>query len=613
MLQLEPNTTLQDGKYRIEKVLGRGGFGITYLAEQVMLSRRVAVKEFFMKEYCSRDETSHTVTMGVEGSRATVARFREKFVKEARNLARLHHANIVSVIDIFEENGTAYYVMEYADGGSLNDLVKRQTRLSEDLATKYIIEVASALKYIHESNMTHLDVKPGNIMLNGKDEVVLIDFGLSKQYDTSTGSQTSSTPVGVSEGYAPMEQYRQGGVGEFSPESDIYSLGATFYKLLTGKTPPSALDVNEDGVPVNELAECNVSQAAINAILKAMVPRKKDRMKNAQDFIDMLVNPSAEASAGPVEVKLQTVEKKTEAAEEVDDDEQTLAPGQVEIEAMRANQSAKGGQQQAAKKPEAKPKAEKQQAKKKPEDKPKADGKAKGGKIEVIPSVVASANPSQKNGGQQASATLNPSAQPLGAQKKSKIGIKAIFGIVAGIAFILTLLLLLGSNGEDAVNEPTNEATTAVETPAPAVEEKDTQKDVVDYEIEVPNAPESMVKYKYTGKLDNELDALPQGKGVAHFPKAKFKGLDIPEATYEGQFKDGIPNDKTGKATYKFDNGRATYKGTFINGFYGHGRYTEADGSYFEGDFNEFTPYDGTWYTKNGVEDGKVKDGQEVK
>ena len=100
--------------------------------------------------------------------------------------------------------------------------------------------------------MNHLDVKPANIMLNEKDEAVLIDFGLSKQYDAVTGNQTSTTPVGISDGYAPMEQYKPGGVCEFSPQTDIYSLGATFFKLLTGTTPPSASDVNEDGVPVNE-------------------------------------------------------------------------------------------------------------------------------------------------------------------------------------------------------------------------------------------------------------------------------------------------------------------------------------------------------------------------
>ena len=249
MQQLKNGTTLQSGKYKIISMLGRGGFGITYLAEQTMLERNVAIKEFFMKEFCERDGATSHVTLGTESSRETVSKFREKFIKEARNIAKLKHPNIVSIIDVFEENGTAYYVMEYCEHGTLADKVKNFGYLSESVATRYILQVAEALEYIHQRKMNHLDVKPANIMLNEKDESVLIDFGLSKQYDAG-GQQTSTTPVGISEGYAPMEQYKKGGVGEFSPQTDIYALGATFYKLLSGKTPPSASDVYEDGVPL---------------------------------------------------------------------------------------------------------------------------------------------------------------------------------------------------------------------------------------------------------------------------------------------------------------------------------------------------------------------------
>lgn len=288
MQQLQPNTLLQGGRYKIIEMLGQGGFGITYLAIQSGLERKVAVKEFFMKELCNRDETTSHVTLGTEGSRETVNRFREKFLKEARNIARLNHPNIVRIIDVFEENGTAYYVMEYAENSSLADKVKREGYLSEPVATRYIKQVAEALDYIHQRKINHLDVKPANIMLNEKDEVVLIDFGLSKQYDASTGNQTSTTPVGISEGYAPMEQYMQGGVGAFSPETDIYALGATFYKLLTGITPPNASIVNNEGLPINELRTKGVSENTIAVIEKAMEGRKKDRLKNVRLFIDSL-------------------------------------------------------------------------------------------------------------------------------------------------------------------------------------------------------------------------------------------------------------------------------------------------------------------------------------
>ncbi len=288
MQTLQPNSSLQRGRYKILSILGQGGFGITYLAMQSGLERKVAIKEFFMKELCERDETETLQTLGTSGNVTMVNRFREKFLKEARNIARLNHPNIVRIIDVFEENGTAYYVMEYIENGSLAEKVKREGYLSEPVATRYILQVANALEYIHQQKMNHLDIKPANIMLNEKDEVVLIDFGLSKQYDAITGNQTSTTPVGVSEGYAPMELYKQGGVGEFSPETDIYALGATFFKLLTGTTPPSASDIYEDGVPVDELNAKGVSKNVIDVVCKAMEGRKKDRMKNAGSFMEDL-------------------------------------------------------------------------------------------------------------------------------------------------------------------------------------------------------------------------------------------------------------------------------------------------------------------------------------
>ena len=326
MITLQQGSTLQGGRYRIERVLGQGGFGITYLAVQSGLERKVAIKEFFMKEFCNRDGSTSHVTLGTEGSRETVARFREKFLKEARNIARLNHPHIVRIHDIFEENGTAYYVMEYAEGGSLADLVKSKGCLSESEATHYILQVAEALAYIHAENMNHLDVKPANILLNDRNEAILIDFGLSKQYDALTGGQTSTTPVGISEGYAPMEQYKQGGVSEFSPETDIYALGATYFKLLTGKTPPSASDVFEDGVPVDELKARGVSQPVIDLIVQAMEPKKKDRMKDARLFLALKQESNSVSSSRhhPVVVENDEVTVVSASPAQVSDESQTI-------------------------------------------------------------------------------------------------------------------------------------------------------------------------------------------------------------------------------------------------------------------------------------------------
>ena len=297
MITLQQGSTLQGGRYRIERVLGQGGFGITYLAEDCVTRQNVAIKEFFMKEYCSRDDGTSRVTLGTEGSRETVIRSREKFLKEAHVLAGLNHPHIIHVQESFEENGTAYYVMDYAEGGSLADLLKRKGFLFEFDATRYIVQVADALAYIHSKKKNHLDVKPANILLNDRNEAILIDFGLSKQYDALTGGQTSTTPVGYSEGYAPIEQCKQGGVPEFSPETDIYALGATFFKLLTGKTPPSASDVFEDGVPVDELKARGVSRPVIDLIVQAMEPKKKIRMKDVRLFLALKQDSNSVSSS----------------------------------------------------------------------------------------------------------------------------------------------------------------------------------------------------------------------------------------------------------------------------------------------------------------------------
>lgn len=285
-MTLQQDYTLQDGNYRILKVLGQGGFGITYLAIQVRLDRKVAIKEFFMKDFCERNETTRQVTLGTAGSRETVNSCRMKFLKEAKHIAKLDHPNIIRIIDVFDENSTSYYVMEYIEGGSLSNNLGT-TGLSMSEATRYIFQVAETLEYIHKKNIAHLDIKPGNIMLNGNDEIVLIDFGVSKQYDFSTGEQTSVSPVGCSSGYAPLEQYEPDGVKDFSPQTDVYSLGATYFKLLTGITPLKASKITKDFLQENLKAK-GVPTAVISIICKSMEKLKENRFSDVCSFIEGL-------------------------------------------------------------------------------------------------------------------------------------------------------------------------------------------------------------------------------------------------------------------------------------------------------------------------------------
>ncbi len=288
MQHLQPNTTLQGGKYKIERVLGQGGFGITYLATQLSLQRQVVIKEFFMKDFCSRDESTRTMSAPSTGSSKLVEQYRKKFIKEARNLARLSHPHIISVIDVFEENGTVYYVMPYLIGGSLQDYVKAHGTLSESESMRYVRQIAGALKYMHEEeHICHYDVKPANILLDDKGNAVLIDFGISKNYD-SAGQETTTTPVGMSEGYAPIEQYQQN-VEEFSPASDVYALGATLYFLLHGKRPVSAVH-RASGTAL--LMSKQLSQGIKDTINASMKISKRERANSVDVFMGN-INPSA--------------------------------------------------------------------------------------------------------------------------------------------------------------------------------------------------------------------------------------------------------------------------------------------------------------------------------
>lgn len=324
-MQLKQGTFLQGGKYKIEKVLGQGGFGITYLATQDILERKVAIKEFFFKEFCEREEWTNTITLGTQANKTTVEKFIKKFIKEAQTISALHHPNIVQIHDIFRENNTAYYVMEYIDGNSLGDIVKTQGALPETKAVEIIKKVAVALDYIHTKNINHLDVKPNNIMVRHNDgEVILIDFGVAKQYDEKTKEGTTTTPVGISHGYSPSEQYKRNGVSSFSPESDIYSLGATLYKMVTGITPPEAIEVAQEGLP--EMPS-HISEACKSVIRKSMMLNKADRPHNIAQFLDILNTKTQQIPASFLESAVPVEEKTIELTMPIVEKEESIYGG----------------------------------------------------------------------------------------------------------------------------------------------------------------------------------------------------------------------------------------------------------------------------------------------
>lgn len=286
-MKLSQGTFLQSGKYRIIRVLGQGGFGITYLAENTLLEKNVAIKEFFPKDFCGRDNTSH-ITPGTQNNADTIEKLKSRFLKEAKNIAKLDHPGIVKIYDIFEEKNTAYYVMDYIEGENLNDMVKRNGPLPEQKAVEYIIKVGEALEYIHSKQMTHFDVKPANIVVrSNEDQPILIDFGLSKQYDNH-GDATSTLMQAVSHGYSPIELYNSGSITTFSPQTDVYSLAATLYFLLTGMVPPNASQLIDEQL----WFPSSFPEKLKGSIVKTMTASRRNRTENVASFINELNDSS---------------------------------------------------------------------------------------------------------------------------------------------------------------------------------------------------------------------------------------------------------------------------------------------------------------------------------
>lgn len=295
---LRTGTLLKDDSYRIEAVLGSGGFGVTYRAVQVLLGKTVAIKEFFMGDYCVRNTDALGVTVAVEQNIPLVERFKKKFLREARMVAQLSNRHIIDIYDVFEENKTAYYVMEYLPGGSIEDYVQANGAIPEEKALEFLKQIGSAVSYIHDNKILHLDIKPVNIMLRGEGDAVLIDFGISKQY-SDDGSKKSSVAAAFSRTYAPLEQFEAIGVEEFSPAVDVYSFGATAYFMLSGLQPPTSLSLLKE-----ELKQVpNASYKVSTAIIAAMQPLQALRLKTVAEFLDMLVDRPLQVAAPAVDYK----------------------------------------------------------------------------------------------------------------------------------------------------------------------------------------------------------------------------------------------------------------------------------------------------------------------
>lgn len=283
-MTLKNDTMLSGGKYRIVRFISAGGFGCTYEAVHTLMNTRVAIKEFFPKDFCNRDEETSQVSVGTKSQVELVARLKKQFLREAKVLFDMKHPSVVRVIDFFEENGTAYYVMDYIDGPSLEQILKENGPMPEPQAVEYVSQICGALAYVHSRGKVHLDLKPNNVMIDSSDgRAVLIDFGTSKQYSTDGG--VTSTMMGLTPGYAPPEQCSND-IKDLGAASDIYALGATLYRMLTGKTPVDSLS-RSAGTPMQPLPP-TVSPSVATAIERAMTLNRAMRPQSAEEFMQII-------------------------------------------------------------------------------------------------------------------------------------------------------------------------------------------------------------------------------------------------------------------------------------------------------------------------------------
>lgn len=292
-MQLKQGTTLQGGKYKIERCLGQGSFGITYLAKMMSIISGskghtsmwvdVAIKEFFMKDFNSRqpDGSLNEITGGT-----IVEKYKKDFKRESDNLSKMNHHGVVDILDAFEENNTCYLVMAYIDGESLDAYISKKGALPEKEALECFKQIADALHYMHCQHMLHLDLKPRNIMRDSENKTFVIDFGLSKQYDDNDEPESSTTLGQGTQGYAPLEQGAPHSGHDFPVTIDVYALGATLYKMLTAHTPPhAAILLSSPEIVKNALIAKGVSKNTMSNIQKAMSPRKEDRYRSVASLM----------------------------------------------------------------------------------------------------------------------------------------------------------------------------------------------------------------------------------------------------------------------------------------------------------------------------------------
>lgn len=289
LVELQPGTILNNGKYVIEKKIGAGGFGITYKATQIGLNRTVCIKEYFLAGKCTRNTRLRTVI--AQENPGLFEKYRAAFVKEAKMLDELNHPNIVNVIDVFDEHNTSYMVMSFIQGTSLQDIVEKNGPLQYAEAVNYIGQITNAIDFVHKRNILHRDIKPDNVMITSDYKAILIDFGNAREFEQDKTQMHTSI---FTRCYAPPEQYEAN--SRKGSYTDIYALGATLYFALTGKEPLESGARAIEKMPTPKELCPNIPEEINRTIMKAMQLKPENRHQTVKEFMDDLLNirPSEE-------------------------------------------------------------------------------------------------------------------------------------------------------------------------------------------------------------------------------------------------------------------------------------------------------------------------------
>lgn len=389
--------TLVKQRYKIGRVLGEGGFGITYIGIDTVLNLKVAIKEFYMSGYVNRNHDASPNVFATLGThRDTFEKNREKFLNEARVLAQFYgEAGIVGVRDFCEENGTAYIIMDFLNGVDLKTYLEQKGRLAPEEAVKLLMPVMTSLQHVHAEGIIHRDISPDNIMVMEDGSTKLLDFGAAREI-----SQTDikSLSVILKPGYAPEEQYRS--KGRQGPWTDVYALAATLYKCIVGATPDDAMErMYRDRLPSPAAVDAACPIAISNVIIKGLAVRQADRYQDVASFLADLKT----AMEDPDNAELAPDTREIAPAQErgVIADDQTVLADTTTIytpNAAKEHKAPKPAAQPSAPaaktklktaKPEPAESAEKPAAKKKPEGKPVSKKPANKKGIIIIAAVAA--------------------------------------------------------------------------------------------------------------------------------------------------------------------------------------------------------------------------------